>query len=82
MSHSTLTETVIDDGVDFVSENVKRVEYDIVTHKLIVTYKRTGQTYAYADVDIGLFAELVAADSKQTFINKMIKPKHTCEEIA
>jgi len=69
---------VIEDGVDFHSENVQRIEYDIVTHNLIVTYRRTNSTYEYANVDVADFAALVAAPSKQTFINKFIKGKHAC----
>lgn len=61
------------------SSNVEAVGYDDATRELHVRFT-TGRTYVYLDVDEFHFQELLAADSKGSYLNREIKPRFECEE--
>lgn len=59
------------------SEAIKKVKYDKKNEMLFVTFSG-GKTYTYGEVSNKEWKGLLNADSKGRFINKAIKPNHTC----
>ena len=55
------------------SSAIREVDYHAVERILLVTYK-DGDPYRYFEVPSRTYAELLAAESEGTFVNKEIKP--------
>lgn len=60
------------------SSAMEAVGYDPATRELHVQFVG-GRLYAYLDVDESVFQELLMADSKGSYFNREIKPRHQFE---
>lgn len=56
------------------SSNLEMIGYDGLTQRLRVKF-RSGKTFEYTDVPIGLFSEFANAESLGSFFAKQIRPK-------
>ena len=59
-----------------VSSNIEAIGYDPQTRELHVRFLKSGATYVYYEVDAWVFEELMRADSKGSYLNRMIKRKY------
>lgn len=57
------------------SSAIEMIGYDEAEALLCVMYKG-GATYGYEDVSLFEYEQLLASDSKGSYINAMIKPVH------
>jgi hypothetical protein len=66
------------------STAIERYRYDEERRMLFVRYcggrSRRGRPYTYHDVPLSAFLALEKAESKGTFINKVIKPRYRYSE--
>lgn len=58
------------------SSNVKRIGYDEPTKTLFVEF--SGGVYGYKDVEKKVYEDLMAADSKGSFVAREIKGRYEC----
>lgn len=58
------------------STNVEAVGYDDGASALHVRFKN-GDTYVYQNVPKQVFEELMAADSKGSYVNRVLRPAYT-----
>ena len=59
-----------------ISSNIASVGYNDDTRDLLVVF-HSGKAYIYADVDRGTYDAFMDAPSHGTFLNALIKPRHT-----
>jgi hypothetical protein len=59
-----------------VSSNIEAIGYDTQTRELHVRFLKSGATYVYYEVEAWVFEELTRADSKGSYLNRMIKGKY------
>nr|WP_207626297.1 KTSC domain-containing protein [Mycolicibacterium wolinskyi] len=57
------------------SSNVSRIGYDAATEDLYVEFS-SGRIYVYSRVPQASYEELLAADSKGSYMNREIKPNY------
>lgn len=62
------------DMIFVVSSNIEAIGYDQALSELHIRFSKTGKTYVYQNVPIEFFEQLMAADSKGSFFNRVIKP--------
>jgi hypothetical protein len=62
------------------STNIVRVGYDDGSQELYIEFD-SGRTYIYSDVASTTYEELMAADSKGSYLNREIKPNYACREM-
>lgn len=60
---------------------IAAVGYDPERRELLVTWRGSGDTYAYADVAEFTYRRLLRAESPGAFVNKEIKPTHAFREL-
>ncbi len=58
------------------SSNIEAIGYEAGTRELHVRFSKSGETYAYYEVEEWVFQEFMRADSKGTFLNLNIKLKY------
>lgn len=63
------------------SSNVEAIGYDTTTSELHVRFVKSGITYVYYSVEEWRFQELMASDSKGTYLNSQIKPNYQCAKL-
>jgi hypothetical protein len=63
------------------STNIEAIRYDEPACELQVRFLRSGDIYAYYNVEKWRFDELMAADSKGTYLNRSIKPSYQCAKL-
>lgn len=61
------------------SSNVHRIGYDSATEELYVEFSN-GRIYVYSAVPQSTYDELLAADSKGSYMNREIKPNYGCRD--
>jgi hypothetical protein len=69
------TEFLMIEMISVASSNLESIGYDAGSCELYVRYK-TGETYLYQNVPQQVFDELMAADSKGSYMNRIIKPAY------
>jgi hypothetical protein len=57
------------------STAIARIEYDDLSHRLLVTFT-SGRSYTYYDVPRGVYWEFASASSKGQFFNAYIKDRY------
>ena len=62
------------------SSAIARIHFEPAERTLDIWYRGGGQ-YRYLDVPLPLYAQLMAAASKGSFVNQRIKPHFECVEI-
>jgi hypothetical protein len=62
------------------SSCVARIGYDAETEEAYVEFLDSG-TYAYLGVSARVFDEFTRADSKGTFVNRVIKPRYPARKV-
>jgi hypothetical protein len=62
------------DMVPVVSSNVESIGYDDAAGCLYIKFRTTPETYMYQNVPRPVFEELMAADSKGSYVNRNITP--------
>lgn len=65
------------DWVD--SSNIDQIGYDDDARELWIRFK-SGDTYVYADVPPATYDDIMAADSKGSYLNREIKPNYDCRQ--
>jgi hypothetical protein len=63
------------------SSAVKRVDYDEENRELLVTFI-DGDSYAYQNVPLHVFDELLSAASIGAYVNRRIKPNYEARQVA
>jgi hypothetical protein len=63
------------------SSTVVRIGYDARAEEAYVEFDGSG-TYAYLGVPPGVFAELIRAESKGTFVNEVIKRRYPYRRVS
>ena len=58
------------------SSAISRVEYDPAEQKLIVTFRPSGETYAYLQVPQQTYDDLLSADSIGRFFNEHVRDSY------
>lgn len=67
--------------MNFVSSsNIDAIGYDTETAELHVRFLKSGLTYKYPGVPQEVYEELMRADSKGSYFNRLIKPVYTSFE--
>lgn len=61
------------------SSNIESVGYDSDARELHVSFV-SGKTYVYSDVDDWVFHELLASESKGSYLNREIRNRYQFEE--
>lgn len=62
------------------SSNIQAIGYDEADQTLYVEFIDSG-TYAYSPVPASTHEELMAADSKGSYLNREIKPNYDCRSV-
>jgi len=62
------------------SSNVEQIGYDEASSELHVIFLRSPTLYVYLGVPRELFDQLLASESKGSFINRQIKPNYGVEK--
>jgi len=57
------------------SSNIEAVGYDESSSELHVRFRK-GSTYCYRNVPPSIFEEFIAANSKGSYLNRIIKPNY------
>jgi len=65
----------------FNSTNVKEMKYATYTNVLYLTYHNDSRQYSYPDVTQQEIIELINAESAGKYINQVIKPNHSYDEV-
>jgi hypothetical protein len=60
---------------DVASSTIERIRYIDATRQLVITFKPSGLTYIYFDVDSEEYRAFLAADSKRQFFEDHIKDR-------
>jgi hypothetical protein len=63
------------------SSSIDSVGYDADASELYIRFRENGKLYAYEDVDETVFADLMRAKSKGTFVNRRIKDRYAYTEL-
>ena len=58
------------------SSNIEAIGYDPDNQELHVLFLKSGETYAYYDVEEWVFQEFLQANSKGIYLNAKIKPSY------
>jgi hypothetical protein len=62
------------------SSAILRVSYNETAHRLYITFRETGKTYAYYGVAKDTYEELLLADSIGAYFNAFIKDRYPFTE--
>lgn len=62
------------------SSNVEAIGYDPDEREIYVQFL-SGKTYVYGDATPIVYEEFRAADSKGSYVNRVLKPEHPCREL-
>ncbi len=58
------------------SSNIDQIGYSAEDRELWLTFK-SGDTYVYTEVPPGTYDDIMAADSKGSYLNREIKPNYS-----
>ena len=58
------------------SSNIEAIGYDLARMELHVRFLKSGDTYAYYNVESWVFDEMMQADSKGIYLNTNIKGRY------
>ncbi len=64
------------------SSAISRVAYNAARRCLYVTYRDTGEVYAYVGVPRSVYDALLKADSAGRFVNARIKPHYKAQHLS
>lgn len=63
-----------------VPSNIRSIGYDQITNMLDVEF-RSGRVYQYTHVPIENYHGIMAAESHEKYLNRLIKNKYPCCEV-
>lgn len=63
------------------STSIEAIGYDEQTHELYVSFRESGRTYAYWEVERDVFEEFLGAASKGNYFNREIKGAYSYAQV-